>query len=305
MDKKTILAVAVSLASFWVYRTYQSTEKYYDGLTQQQYASEYLLGEDRLQSHKPYLWIHAQGEVNAREWASFGSRTSTHLNQPYLFLSMKSILDQCKGSFNVCLIDDDAFRVLLPEWNIKMEMLPSPVKEHYRQFGLAMLLHQYGGFLVPASTFCFEDLHGIYKGGIAEDGAFAVETNVQGALAPNPLFFGCAKRDANVQQLVYYIGKLLKADYTAEADFLARVSEWCRRNVAKVDGAVVGAKRPCGKPLDVADLLTQNALPTQAKVVYLDSAELLRRTKLSWFCRLSVDQLLGGDLTLPKLLLQK
>ena len=61
---------------------------------------KYLLNESSLaKSKKPILWIHVPHEYNARDWLSFGSRTSFDVNQPYLYLTVRSIIKHCDQSF--------------------------------------------------------------------------------------------------------------------------------------------------------------------------------------------------------------
>ena len=62
---------------------------------------EYLLNGGEIHSQKPILWIHNHYKINARNWPSFGGRTSKKLNQPYLYLCVKSIIKHCGQSFNV------------------------------------------------------------------------------------------------------------------------------------------------------------------------------------------------------------
>jgi len=64
---------------------------------------------ERIKNRKPIIWIHVEFDKNARSWESFGSRTSDNLNQPYQYLTIRNIIEHCGESFNVCLIDDDAF----------------------------------------------------------------------------------------------------------------------------------------------------------------------------------------------------
>ena len=91
---------------------------------------KYLLNESPLYGYnKPKLWIHTTYEYNARRWASFGSRSSTDLNQPYIHLCIKSLVGHCADDFNIVLIDDDAFAKLVPSWDIDDCLLytsPSP-----------------------------------------------------------------------------------------------------------------------------------------------------------------------------------
>jgi hypothetical protein len=57
---------------------------------------KYLLKDKTLdKSKKPLLWIHIPHEYNSRNWLSFGSRSSFELNQPYLYLTVKSIIKNC------------------------------------------------------------------------------------------------------------------------------------------------------------------------------------------------------------------
>ena len=49
----------------------------------------------------------------------FHSRNTNNLNQPYLHLTIQSIIDHCSNDFHICLIDDDSFSKLIPEWDIK------------------------------------------------------------------------------------------------------------------------------------------------------------------------------------------
>ena len=150
---------------------------------------------NKFEDGKPILWMHAEGEVNARHWLNFYSRNTTDLNQPYLYLTMKSVYDKCSHSFNVCLIDDDAFK-MLPDWPHDVSNMASPEKQRFRQLGLAKLLHHHGGFLVPNSFLCLKDLLTFYRDQMREKDAFAVctgKTDSTGAALPSAQFIGCEK----------------------------------------------------------------------------------------------------------------
>jgi hypothetical protein len=294
MNQRIVLVVAIALLSFGIYKHYLKSETKFENALNYRYATDYFVGEDRMQRQKPILWVHAAGEVNAREWESFYSRNSTKLNQPFLYLTMKSILDKCKNSFNVCLIDDDAFGRLIPNWEVKMDALPSPVKEHYRQFALTTVLYHYGGLLVPASTLCLEDLATLFQEGLAHKDAFVVDTC-------GPRFMGCRKESEHVQKLMEFQGRLLKTDNTEQADFTGAVAKACA-HLAQVDGGRVGAKKRDGTPLDLEELLGQNPLDLQpdAAAIYIPAEEILRRPKYAWFSRIRQDELTKSDLTLAK-----
>ena len=101
--------------------------------------------EDLAKSKKPLLWVHIPYEFNARDWQSFGSRGSFELNQPYLYLTMQSIINKCSGSFQICIIDDQSFEKLIPDWDINMKTISNPISSKMRALGISKLLYIYGG----------------------------------------------------------------------------------------------------------------------------------------------------------------
>ena len=93
-----------------IYSKYQSVEYDDENMRNYKLVKKYLLNDSSLaQSKKPIIWIHMVYDINARWWPSFSSRNTDNLNQPYQYLTMKSIIDKCGEDFNVCLIDDDTF----------------------------------------------------------------------------------------------------------------------------------------------------------------------------------------------------
>ena len=116
----------------------------------------YLLKDKTLdKSKKPILWIHVPHEYNSRNWLSFGSRSSFELNQPYLYLTVKSIIKNCDESFNVVLIVVGTFEKIIPNWSINMDLISDPMKCYVRQLAMAKLIYAYGGLNVPISFLCF------------------------------------------------------------------------------------------------------------------------------------------------------
>jgi hypothetical protein len=137
---------------------------------------QYLLNDSPLEGYKkPKIWIHTKYEYNSRLWSSFHGRSSYDLNQPYIHLTIKSIIDQCGDDFQVCLIDDDTFSKLIPSWDIDLHLVAEPMKSWIRSIGLAELVYYYGGMIVPNSFVCFSSLIGVYLNGTAGDRPFVVE----------------------------------------------------------------------------------------------------------------------------------
>ena len=137
----------------------------------------YLLDDVTLgKSKKPILWIHVPYEYNSRKWLSFGSRSSFDLNQPYLYLTVRSIIKHCDESFTICIFDDNSFQKLIPGWNIDMSRLSDPILSNMRALGMIKLLHIYGGMHCPISFLCMNDLTGLYKKGTRGNKMFICET---------------------------------------------------------------------------------------------------------------------------------
>ena len=92
-----------------------------------------------------------------------GGRVSFHaiqnyLNQPYLQLCVESIINCCGKSFHICLIDDNSFSKLIPDWKIDFDKIANPVKTHMRTLAMSRVLYYYGGLLIPNSTLVLKDL---------------------------------------------------------------------------------------------------------------------------------------------------
>ena len=46
-------------------------------------------------------------------------------NQAYQLLTIKSIVDKCSDDFNICIIDDNSFSKIIPQWTETNMIIPS------------------------------------------------------------------------------------------------------------------------------------------------------------------------------------
>ena len=264
-------------------------------------------------SSKPILWIPIHYEYNTRNWDSFGSRSSYDLNQPYMYLTVKSIIHHCKDSFNICLVDDNSFIRLMPRWKYANSRLANPVADHVRRLGVAMLLHIYGGMTVPPSFLCMRDLIDMYNNGTINNNMFMVETRNRSVTSASreyiadPQFMGAPSGNAEMSDLVDYMEKLTEMDKTAQSDFTGDISKWCDSNqrITKVVPELIGVRDKNGKMIMIEDLLSNDylKLTTHSYGIYIPSSELLSRSKYSWFARLSGRQVLESNTILGKYIL--
>ena len=270
---------------------------------------KYLLDDDTLgKSKKPILWIHVPYEYNSRNWLSFGSRSSFDLNQPYLYLTVRSIIKNCDKSFTVCIIDDTSFKRLIPGWNINMTSISDPILSNMRMLGMMKLLHIYGGMHCPISFLCLKDLNEMYIKGTRGDKMFVCETidrNITSTdvdFYPNLSFCGAPKDCETVRELCNFIQRTASHDYTADTKFLGDYDKWCKQRIESgkinmIEGVEIGTKTIDEKQIIVDDLMSNNYLDLYQGTygILIPSEEILSRHKFEWFARMSPKQVMESD----------
>lgn len=275
---------------------------------------KYLLNESSLaKSKKPILWVHVPHEYNARDWLSFGSRTSFDVNQPYLYLTVRSIINQCDKSFYICIIDDKSFANLIPGWNIDMTILGDPILSNIRQLGLAKLIYNYGGINVPISFLCARDLIGLYEKGTNGDTMFVCEnvnmniTSTTELFYPDAKFMGAKKNNEVMHQYIEFMQRQISDDYTAQTEFLGDFNRWCNKRILRkrlrlIPGTDVGTKTVDEQPVTVDTLLSEEYIHFYPKMygIWIPADQLLKRTKFEWFVRMSPQQIFQGNFILAK-----
>ena len=278
---------------------------------------KYLLNDSSLaQSKRPIIWIHLNYEQNSRHWLSFGSRNSDDLNQPYLHLTIKSIIDKCGEDFNICLIDDDSFANILPGWNIDLHLVADPVKDKLRQLALAQVLHSFGGMLLPASFICFDNLNKVYNSGTKGDKMFVGDfadnnsTSVSHNFYPSTKIMGCEKNNKVMAEYIQFLQNIISQDYTDESNFLGCYGRWCNEKISTneinlITADILGIKDRTNKVINVERLIGNSYIDLCSNVVgvYVPHDEILKRTSIQWFARLSAKQSLEADTNISKYLL--
>lgn len=280
-------------------------------------VKQYLLNESSLaRSSSPIIWIHVDPDINARWWASFGSRNTKCLNQPYQLLCIKSIIDKCGKNFNVCMIDDESFGKIIPGWTIDMTKISDPFRSKIRQLALARILHYYGGMLVPSSFICFKDLSHTYTSGVSNDQMFVgefMDRNVTSVSRPtfvNPRMMGCKANCELMKQYTSYLELIASSDYTNESVFLGNASRWCENEINKgnmkaIKASSLGVVDKNNELVTIERLMgsTFVELPSDAIGLYIPEKEILTRTAFRWFGRMNAQQVLESDTFIGKQLL--
>ena len=282
---------------------------------------KYLLNESPLYgNNKPKIWIHTKYEYNARVWKSFHSRSSMDLNQPYIHLTIKSIVDHCGDDFHICLIDDNTFSKLIPSWDVNLSLIAEPFKSRIRQIGLTELVYYYGGMVLPNSFLCMKPLKDFYLDATASDKPFVCEAvnrtaNIsrQGQLGrlaflPDLRIFGANKNDETIKELIKRLKQKIQVPhFSGDLELLGEDGYWCMDQVELdkmnlVGGEVVGVKTRCKKPILIENLLEDDYLKLSPHCVgiAIPDEEVLARTKYQWFAAMDTRSILEGESILAK-----
>jgi len=270
---------------------------------------KYLLNESPLYGmNRPKLWIHSTYEKNARQWKDFYSRNTTDLNQPYIHLTIKSIINHCGADFNICLIDDETFSKLIPTWEVNMSTLSEPHKSTYRDYGMLQLLYLYGGIIVPNSFICMQNLAPLLS-----EQPFVAEMVNRGKenqnFMPSTKFMG-AKKGCPVLKKMLAENKVdVNRHFTVEPKFLGNIQQWLYNEVNAgsihlVNGKRIGTKTSKGKQILLEDLMSENFLDLDkdAYGIYVPAEEVLARPKYQWLAYLSSEEVLKTNSVIIKYL---
>lgn len=274
----------------------------------------YCVDSENLEPSKPILWIFVPHTINSRNWKDFYSRNTNDLNQPYLYITIKSIIDHCSSSFNILLINQESFTTLLPTWNIKFNFLSDPIKDHFIQLGMHKVLYEYGGMTIPCSFLCKRDLIQLYYTGIETYDIFAIE-NINSSVSaskspfiPDSTMMGCIKHHPLMNQLIQYETNLYNKDLSSQSDFNGDINLWITKKhleykLILIDSTYIGVKRCNKSPVLLGELLSTNKdlnlLPTLYGIL-IPYKHLLLQLNYQWFIRMSTEQILQSDLSIVK-----
>ena len=289
--------VIITILIGFLYRRYMDKEE-----CQQQLRDLHIINRELLTKNgKPILWIPVPRVYNARDWSSFYSRSSDSLNVPYMYLTIKSIIEKCGQTFQICIIDDDSFGKLLPNWTPELNKIGDPLREKVRYLGMIELLYTFGGILVPPSFLCMRDL-----GPLLENGKPFVAEGVNyygdSRFAPNPYFLGAKPECSVMKEYADYLAIMITNDYTAESIFLNDLSKWCARRCASgemhcLDGKKTGAKTVNGDAIIIEHFFEQQPqeLASDTFGILIPHEQIEKRTSLNWVCYLEKEKLLEMD----------
>ena len=265
---------------------------------------------------KPIIWLHIDYVKNSRQWESFGSRNSNELNQDYLYLTIKSIINKCSDYFHIIIIDDDSFCKLLENNTIDLNIVSDPIKSNLRTLNIMKLLYAYGGLYIENSFILFKSLDKIYENVLNNNKMVTAEFKNTSSnshimhFMPSTKFIGCVKECKKMKEFMNHLEILYSSDYSNSATIEDLVNKWLLINsqnneIDLIDGQYIGTKNINNKLINLEDIMCSTFLELNNKCygLYVPSDELLKRNKYNWFCKLNSKEVLEANTNLSKYLI--
>lgn len=311
----------VAWFSYWVNKQFGEQKQKDD----YELVKEYLLNDSPLQGHnKPKIWVHSTNEVNSRDWKKNMFRnTVTDIAQPYIVLTVQSIINHCSDDFHICLIDDRSFGKLIPTWDVDLTTIADPMKSYIREIGMLQLLYFYGGIRVPNTFLCTRSLaplYNDYKTTMFDSSKYADGTepipfvterenrnrqaNGPFPFSPNMELMGSVKNSEIVKEWANHLKDKIKDGhvsgnliFTGEMD---RVCTDCidKKRALLVDGHFFGIKDNDGHAITATRLLGEQYLNLKDQTLYgilIPGDDMLHRVKHRWFSQASQDEILNNN----------
>lgn len=304
-----VIAFILVLVLLMLYKNYESKQE------TDQYSSlkKYLLRDAPIvKNQKPILWIYVPSVPNGRKIRKFGDGHSVDLNQPYLFLTLKSIIKANENSFTICIVDNHSFRKLIPGWEHDISRMSSPISCNMISLACAKILYIYGGLLVPISFLCFGDLIDICNAGpmVVCENRNKSSTYINHKFTTDVTFMGCEKENETMLSYATFMEKVISFDNTAHFQFKGGANEWVYEKVKEgapitvITGEDIGVKMK-GNPITIEDLFSEKPLTFSKNCygVYIPMEEITNRGNYEWFSRLSKKEVMEGNTNIQKYIL--
>jgi len=308
-----IIIILIFLLIIFVYEKIINNDKLNINNLHYNLVNKHLL--NNLNHKLPILWILVEHKPNTRDWLSFGSRLTNNINQPYMKTTIKSILKNCSKSFNICIIDDNSIKNIIPEWNIDMNLLTEPIKCKMRELAKANILKKYGGMFIPPTFICFKDLINLYNNMTNHDKMFVGEflnktsSSEHSEYLPNSKIIGSNKNNDMLIKYIHYLEKMISNDYTEESVFLGDINNWLYDNIKNgnldlLQSQYIGVKDFNNNPVTIDDLFSNNYIEFNPNFygVYIPNDDIIKRKNYNWFSKLSNEQSIKVDNLLGTLL---
>jgi hypothetical protein len=274
---------------------YHQIEKKY--LEKQHYdlVSKYLI-KGKPDTTKPILWIYIPEDNNARSWKNWGSRNTKDINIPYIQWTIESIIQKAGDDFNIYFLQNDSFSLLLPNWNIQLEKLADPEKEHMTQFALLQVLYKYGGVLTPMSFIALRPIIELYNYGMTNNDMFFVQ--------PSSFFLGCTSECKQMERILQELQQLFSSHHTEYTK--VKYHDILYRNTIQIPEQLLGTRDIHNNEIHLDMMMKEEPIALHKDIfgLVIPTKKILRSTKYQWFAYLHTQDVLLVDNSFSKLLVK-
>ena len=279
-------------------------------------VSKYLLHEIPSDG-RDIIWIHIDESINARKWIHWGSRNTTSVNQPFIHLTLQSIIEKAHGDFKVCLVDDDSFSKLLPDFSVQLSAIPDPSKLYIRKIAMLQLLHHYGGIIIPMSYIACKPIYMLYNA-LRTSEVFVCKTPqpqvncMQEQCFADISFMGSKKQSTILKEIIERLQHVYSNDFTEEKSILHKETEvlepYLSSNAITVISAqTIGCEDKHGNIITLDTLFSETPIEYAEYMngVLIPSKEIVSTSKYNWFSVSSIENIYEmknnmGNLFRPK-----
>ena len=122
---------------------------------------------------------------------------------------------------------------------------------------------------------------------------------------PDISFMGCKRQDTTMKDMITFLERM-KNDYTGEREVVGKIQQWCLMHVPNhVDGSYLGVKMMNGNPVEMTDILESGYIDLRKDMwgIHIPGKDILESKKYAWFARMSVQQVLRGNLCISRYIL--
>tara|TARA_B100000401_G_scaffold162914_1_gene108777 strand:+ start:1284 stop:2168 length:885 start_codon:yes stop_codon:yes gene_type:complete len=274
------------------------------GFLFRKYAAPHLVSDEReivnkflynkdFSNVKPYLWIYIPMEQNSRKWVTFNERNSTNLNSPYVEYTLKTIVSQNQDFFNVCVINDDSLKELIPEWQHNIDLFDIHQKERLRELAKQKILYYYGGIVVPPSLLCLRGLRTLYVYSDVEP--FKINCS------HNENIYCCKKNNSTILEYSKHLQELIK-DTSMELEFKNTINVTSDKYYRIIDNKYIGLVDKYNQKISLDKLLGQTTIFFEENIygIYLPREEIVNNIKHKWFHSETVENICQGNIYIAK-----
>lgn len=285
-----------------LYDRYAKKQEKYSQSNGYDIVSKYLLQEIPSDG-RDIIWIHIDESINSRKWMHWGSRNTKSLNQPFVHLTIQSIIEKANGNFKVCLVDDDSFSKLLPDFSVQLSAIPEPSKTYIRKIAMLQLLYSYGGMIIPMSYLACKPITLLYNA-LRTSEVFVCKTPqpqincMQEQCFADISFMGSKKHSTILNEIIERLQHVFSNDFTEEKSLLHKETEVLESYITS-NAITVISPQTIGCEDKYGNVITLDALFSETPIEYAEhmngllipSKEILSASKYNWFSVSSIEDI--------------